>query len=176
MSLRSAGRFVLLVVALTVLAALPAEAEPRNVVLLIGDGMGFEHVRAASLFAYGEEGQLFMEQLPATGRVTTHPAGGKAVPDSASAATALAAGVKVSTGVVAMRYPGDGEPVETVLERDRRPLSMAWISDELLAKTIDVWSRNYGRPISEDEAVEILMNVKRFAEVLLEARKEVDGT
>lgn len=62
------------------------------------------------------------------------------------------------------------------LERDRRPLSMAWISDELLAKTIDVWSRNYGRPISEDEAVEILMNVKRFAEVLLEARKEVDGT
>ena len=61
-------------------------------------------------------------------------------------------------------------------ERDRRPLSMAWISDELLAKTIDVWSTNYGRPISEDEAVEILMNVKRFAEVLLEARKEVDGT
>jgi len=52
---------------------------------------------------------------------------------------------------------------------------MAWISDELLAKTIDVWSTNYGRPISEDEAVEILMNVKRLAEVLLEARKEVDG-
>lgn len=64
----------------------------------------------------------------------------------------------------------------TGLKRDRRPLSMAWISDELLVKTIDVWSRNYGRPISEDEAVEILMNVKRFAEVLLEARKEVDGT
>ena len=51
---------------------------------------------------------------------------------------------------------------------------MAWISDKLLAKTIDVWSVNYDRPISEDEAVEILMNVKRLAEVLLEARKEVD--
>ena len=76
-----------------------------------------------------------------------------------------------STGLT----PPDGEGV-TGLERDRRPLSMAWISDELLAKTIDVWSTNYGRPISEDEAVEILMNVKRFAEVLLEARKEVDGT
>lgn len=59
--------------------------------------------------------------------------------------------------------------------RDRRPMSMAWISDELLNETIDVWSANYGRPISEDEAVEILMNVKRFAEVLLEARKEVDS-
>jgi len=52
---------------------------------------------------------------------------------------------------------------------------MAWISDELLNETIDVWSANYGRPISEDEAVEILMNVKRFAEVLLDARKEVDS-
>ena len=76
-----------------------------------------------------------------------------------------------STGLTAH----DEEGV-TDLERDRRPLSMTWISDELLAKTIDVWSINYGRPISEDEAVEILMNVKRFAEVLLEARKEVDGT
>jgi len=51
---------------------------------------------------------------------------------------------------------------------------MAWISDELLAKTIDVWSTNYGRPISEDEAVEILMNVKRLGEALLKARREVD--
>jgi len=51
---------------------------------------------------------------------------------------------------------------------------MAWITDELLARTIDVWSANYGRPISKDEAVEILMNVKRLAEVLLEARKDVN--
>ncbi len=49
---------------------------------------------------------------------------------------------------------------------------MAWISDELLAKTIDVWSTNYGRPISEDEAVEILMNVKRMGELLLRLRRE----
>ena len=64
----------------------------------------------------------------------------------------------------------------TGLDRGRRPLSMAWISDELLAKTVDVWSANYGRPISDDEAVEILMNVKRMAEVLLETRKEVYKT
>ncbi len=116
MRLPTACRILLVAAALAVAFASPAAAEPRNVVLLIGDGMGFEHVRAAGLFAYGEEGQLFMEQLPATGRVTTHPAGGKAVPDSASAGTALAAGVKVSTGVVATRYPGDGEPLETILE------------------------------------------------------------
>ncbi|HOM53594.1 MAG TPA: hypothetical protein PLV57_20795 [Phycisphaerae bacterium] len=73
-------------------------------------------------------------------------------------------------------FPGQDEVHPTGRQRNRRPLSMAWISDELLAKTIDVWSTNYGRPISEDEAVEILMNVKRLAEVLLEARKEIDGT
>jgi hypothetical protein len=49
---------------------------------------------------------------------------------------------------------------------------MAWISDELLAETIELWSESYGRPISEDEAVEILMNVKRMGELLLRLRRE----
>ena len=52
---------------------------------------------------------------------------------------------------------------------------MAWISDELLAETIELWSESYGRPISEDEAVEILMNVKRMGELLLRLRREADG-
>ncbi len=51
---------------------------------------------------------------------------------------------------------------------------MAWISDELLAETIDLWSESYGRPVSEGEAVEILMNVKRLGEVLLKVRREAN--
>ena len=47
-----------------------------------------------------------------------------------------------------------------------RPLSLAWITDDLLDQTRKVWSSEYGRVISEEEAVEILMNVKRLAEVL----------
>ena len=47
-----------------------------------------------------------------------------------------------------------------------RPLSLAWITDDLLDHTRKVWSSEYGRVISEDEALEILMNVKRLAEVL----------
>ncbi|MEX0643373.1 MAG: hypothetical protein WD468_11760 [Pirellulales bacterium] len=78
--------------------------------------------------------------------------------------------VEESTGL-----SGENEEAECVEAPDLRPLSMAWISEELLAKTIDVWSANYGRPISEDEAVEILMNVKRLAEVLVDARKEMDS-
>jgi len=65
------------------------------------------------------------------------------------------------------------EPVQP-LGRNGRPLSLAWISDELLAKTQQVWSKAYGRPVSEEEAVEILMNVKRFAEVLLKIKRGGD--
>lgn len=52
-----------------------------------------------------------------------------------------------------------------------RPLSIAWITDELIAETRRVWSPLYGRVLSTDEAVEILVNVKQFAEVLLKARR-----
>ncbi|MCC5828934.1 MAG: hypothetical protein JJU36_05750 [Phycisphaeraceae bacterium] len=61
---------------------------------------------------------------------------------------------------------------ERHLQGRGRPLSVAWISDELLAETIELWSDSYGRPISEDEAVEILMNVKRMGELLLRLRRE----
>ncbi len=50
-----------------------------------------------------------------------------------------------------------------------RPLSQAWISDDLLARTREVWAKAYGRPVTEDEAVEMLMNVKRAAETLMRA-------
>ncbi len=53
-----------------------------------------------------------------------------------------------------------------------RPLSMQWLSDERVAEARRVWSKAYGRGISDDEAVEILMNVRRLAEVLLRAQEE----
>lgn len=57
-----------------------------------------------------------------------------------------------------------------------RALSTAWVSDELLAETRDVWSEAYGHEIDDAEAMEILMNVKRLGEVLMKARKEIDHT
>lgn len=52
-----------------------------------------------------------------------------------------------------------------------RPLSQAWITDELLEHTRRVWSQAYERVISEAEAIELLTNVKRFAEVLLKIKR-----
>ena len=53
-----------------------------------------------------------------------------------------------------------------------RPLSTQWLSDERISEARRVWSKAYGRVISEDEAIEILMNVRRLAEVLLHAEEE----
>jgi hypothetical protein len=53
-----------------------------------------------------------------------------------------------------------------------RPLSLAWITDELLAETRRVWSLAYERVIADEEAIEMLVNVKRFAETMLRAGEQ----
>ena len=68
--------------------------------------------------------------------------------------------------------PPNGHPVTVPGEVPDRPLSLAWMTDELIAETQRVWSPRYGRDLSTDEAVEILRNVKRFAEVLMTTQRE----
>ena len=53
-----------------------------------------------------------------------------------------------------------------------RPQPLVWLSDERIAEARRVWSRAYGRVISEDEAIEILTNVRRLAEALVRAAEE----
>ena len=92
-----------------------AGAPPKNVIFLIGDGMGFEQVRAAGMYLNGVEGTLSFEYLPYQGQVTTYSAD-SSVTDSAAAATAMATGTKVDNGVISMAIPGDGSELETLLE------------------------------------------------------------
>lgn len=106
---------VVLVVLLCGLIAQGAMAQPKNVIFLIGDGMGFEQVRAAN---YYNGGALSFETLPYQGEVTTYSAS-SSVTDSAAAATAIATGVKVNNGVISMAYPGDGSELQTILEYSR---------------------------------------------------------
>lgn len=102
-------------------------AQPANVIVMIGDGMGFEHVRAASFFAHGKDGALVMQSLPHHAKVVTCSAytvptnsdPAKVTPkvtDSAAAGTAIATGHKVYNGVISAALPGDGSPLPTVLE------------------------------------------------------------
>ena len=107
-----------LAAALVFLAAGSAWAEaPRNVILLIGDGMGFEQVKAASLYATGKPGALAFEPYY-RGEVTTHSLDSHRkddhATDSAAAATAFATGRKTTNGRLG-RTPA-GENLQTILE------------------------------------------------------------
>lgn len=69
--------------------------------------------------------------------------------------------------------PGIGLHVVVPGAAVERPPRPAWITDAFLARTVEVWSVAYGRSINEDEAREILMNVGRLAEVLVDAKREM---
>ena len=59
--------------------------------------------------------------------------------------------------------------------REREALlaeNAAAFTDDLLQNTLAVWSQVYEQPLTTDDAVEILMNVKRFSEALLQTGKE----
>ena len=107
--------FLVLVLGLAIGLVSTAQAEPKHVIFLIGDGMGFEQVKAAGMYANGQAGTLSFELFPYNGQLTTYAADA-AVPDSAAAGTAMATGVKVNYGVISMAYPGDGSELETLLE------------------------------------------------------------
>lgn len=47
------------------------------------------------------------------------------------------------------------------------------MTDELVRETRQVWSQAYEREVSEDEAMEILTNVKRLAEVLIDVQRRI---
>jgi hypothetical protein len=56
---------------------------------------------------------------------------------------------------------------------NERPPRPAWITDALLAETIDVWTEAYESPVSEADAIDILVNVGRLAEALLDTKQEM---
>lgn len=44
--------------------------------------------------------------------------------------------------------------------------SPAWISAELVRRTLETWQPYYGRPLTIDEAIDILQNVGRLIDHL----------
>ncbi|MDI2128429.1 alkaline phosphatase [Yinghuangia seranimata] len=96
------------------------QPDVRNVIYLLGDGMGRTHVTAARERYYGADGKLAMEKMPYTGAVSTYavekgtntPA---LVTDSASSATAWSSGVK--TYNAALGIDTNEKRVATLMEQ-----------------------------------------------------------
>jgi alkaline phosphatase len=90
---------------------LPAAlAAPKNVILLIGDGMGLTQVTAG---LYANQNHLNLERFPITGLIKTHSSD-KLVTDSGAGATAFSCGCKTYNGAIGVYR--DGKPCPTLLE------------------------------------------------------------
>jgi alkaline phosphatase len=94
-------------------AAAPASPAVRNLILMIGDGMGPKQVQLASDYS---KKPLTMESLPVRGALQTFSAN-NAVTDSAAAGTALACGKKTNNGTLG-QLP-DGTKLVSIAEHAR---------------------------------------------------------
>ncbi|MDO8684724.1 MAG: alkaline phosphatase, partial [Armatimonadota bacterium] len=102
-----------LLVILTLLSCLPVSAAPKNVILMIGDGMGVAQVTLARLSLSESSRPLNMDSMKYAALVKTCSAD-SIITDSAAAGTALATGHKTNNGMICI-LP-DGKPVQTILE------------------------------------------------------------
>jgi alkaline phosphatase len=117
--------------------------KPKNVILLIGDGMGDSEITLARYYGVGAEGTLNMETLPFAGELITYGLSAgpgpeyppNYVPDSAPTATAWSTGRKtidarLSQGPsTAENVPGSNAGYETTFEiADRRGMRVGNVS------------------------------------------------
>ncbi len=123
---------VLLVYPLSAAAdrGIPDKPLAKNIIVMIRDGGGYNHIAAADLYQYGRTGKQVFERFPFRFGMSTYVAGGSYDPalawgsfgyvasgatDSAAAATAMATGIKTYDGGIGVDV--DGHPVQNVVER-----------------------------------------------------------
>lgn len=124
---------VLLSLILYTHAPLDADAaqgrRPKNIILMISDGCGYNQIDAASLYQYGKTGTQIYEAFPVRLGMSTYTAYGSYDPemashyfsylkegmtDSAAAATAMGTGVKTYRGAIGVDI--NGKPLKNVTE------------------------------------------------------------
>lgn len=91
---------------------IPSEPGVKNVILMVGDGMGLAQVTALMLAE--NYGPVNMERATAGGFVKTYSANNR-VTDSAASGTTYASGEKTNNGYLSVRP--DGSPMTTILEK-----------------------------------------------------------
>ncbi|SDX02845.1 alkaline phosphatase [Marininema mesophilum] len=92
-----------------------SQKPPKNVILMVGDGMGAGHRQAIRLSKVGLKGELEMDNMPISGLVHTSSADPKeTVTDSAAAATAMSTGVKTFNGAIGVDV--DKKSITSVME------------------------------------------------------------
>lgn len=88
-----------------------APPTPKNIILMIGDGMGLSQVTAG---LYARKAPLNLERFPITGLIKTHSAK-NLITDSAAGATAFSCGCKTYNGAIGLT--AKKKPCPTILEQ-----------------------------------------------------------
>jgi len=93
---------------------MPPVKSPKNIILLIGDGMGLTQVTAG---LYSNDNHLNLERFPVTGIMTTHSSD-NIITDSGAGATVFACGCKTYNGAIGVSP--DKKPCLTILEQAKQ--------------------------------------------------------
>ncbi len=137
-----------------IFASIPTSGIPRNVIFIIGDGMGQGAWKLASLHAHGAEGKLYMEQLPVRGLATTHSASSP-VTDSAASGTALSSGYKTANSFVGMDPDKVARVTIAEAARDTGRSVGVMTTDKLTGATPAAFSAHVsGRGMADDIALQ----------------------
>ncbi len=86
----------------------------KNVIIVVGDGMGINQIFAGRTYLNGPEIPFEWEKLPHQGLVTTCAIG--RITDSAASATAMGTGHKTINGAIGMKYEGTLEDVPNITD------------------------------------------------------------
>lgn len=103
----------LLFLAYTPVRQAEAEVKPRNIILVIGDGMGLAHIALAE---YLHRPPSALQQMEIVGLQKTHSSS-HLITDSGAAATAMSCGVKTFNSAIGV--DADSMPVVTIMELAR---------------------------------------------------------
>ncbi|MBN2136899.1 MAG: alkaline phosphatase [Sedimentisphaerales bacterium] len=120
-TIKSTNVICFLAVAVLIAGCHPASAQlgPKNIIVMISDGCGYNHVDAASLYQYGKTAKQPYERFPVKLAMATYADGQDYDPDrvwadfndvadsdgctdSAAAATAMSTGVKTFKGAIGL--------------------------------------------------------------------------
>ncbi len=144
--------------------------KPKNIIVMIGDGMGANDIILAETnnngcFEFG----LVLNQIPNTGYATTHSKN-SSVTDSAASATALATGYKTNNGYVGMS--SSGEVLKNISEMAREKGKKVGIvtNDSIVGATPSAFTVHN---ISRNNSAEIAKSFVEFKpDVLIGQGKE----
>jgi alkaline phosphatase len=128
-------------------------AKVKNVILLIGDGMGLAQAHALML-ASGQRPVMF--DAPVVGLISTHSYSHK-ITDSGAGGTALATGFKTRNGMIGMRHDSTAVPsLVDVFAGAGRRTGIAVTCDVTHATPADFIAKNVSRKNEEEIAADFV--------------------